>query len=99
MLKQRTYRSKAWLAAVRLIEDCVHCGTHGTQAAHRNKGKGMAVKSSDALTAALCPFCHRDLDQGSSLSHEERRTLMDEAILATIDELARRGLIGPIGPK
>lgn len=39
---------------------CQHCGREGcTQAAHRNESKGMGMKVSDALLAALCVDCHR----------------------------------------
>lgn len=91
-LKQPTYRSEKWLRAVASIE-CVHCMKEGTQAAHRNQGKGMSIKTDDCLTASLCPEAHAMIDQGSSLTREERRGLMDQWILATIVQLARRGLI------
>lgn len=92
--KQAAHRSPRWLRAVATLP-CVLCGAHGTQAAHRNLGKALGLKTDDAWTAALCPPCHRDIDSGRELSREERRTLMDEAILLTLQQLARRGLIGP----
>jgi hypothetical protein len=94
-MKQITYRSKAWLAAVASLP-CVLCGREGeTQAAHRNQGKGMGLKTDDCLTAALCQGCHADIDQGKAWSRTERRERLDGAILMTLAELARRGLIGP----
>ncbi len=89
------YRSKNWLAAVGQIERCVLCGTWGTQVAHRNELKGMGLKTDDCATAALCPECHHEIDNGSHLKKEERRRLMDKAIVLTVIELARRGLIIP----
>lgn len=95
MLRQRQqpYRSRAWLAAVHQIENCVLCGAYGVQAAHRNQGKGMSQKTDDCLTAALCPACHHEIDNGSRLSREERRALLDKAVCDTIAQLARMGLI------
>ncbi|ECE6270470.1 hypothetical protein LHS21_000548 [Salmonella enterica subsp. enterica serovar Newport] len=89
------YRSKNWLAAVGQIEHCVLCGRWGTQVAHRNELKGMGVKTDDCATAALCPECHYEIDNGCHLEKEERRRLMNKAIVLTVIELARRGLIIP----
>ncbi|ECY1974387.1 hypothetical protein F6725_24460, partial [Salmonella enterica] len=90
-----TYRSIKWLAAVGQIEQCVLCGRWGIQVAHRNELKGMGLKTDDCATAALCPECHHEIDNGSHLEKEERRRLMDKAIVLTVIELARRGLITP----
>ncbi|MCF1264249.1 hypothetical protein LH673_02410 [Morganella morganii] len=89
------YRSKKWLAAVAQIECCVLCGRYGTQVAHRNEGKGMGLKVDDSLTAALCPQCHHNIDNGGSMNRIERRQEMDRAIILTIRELARRELVAP----
>lgn len=89
------YRSKKWLAAVAQIECCVLCGRYGTQVAHRNEGKGMGLKVDDSLTAALCPQCHHNIDNGGSMSRIERQQEMDRAIILTIRELARRELVAP----
>lgn len=89
------YRSKKWLAAVAQIECCVLCGRYGTQVAHRNEGKGMGLKVDDSLTAALCPQCHHNIDNGGSMSRIERRQEMDRAIILTIRELTRRELVVP----
>ncbi|EBA1163869.1 hypothetical protein FHA84_19450 [Salmonella enterica subsp. enterica] len=93
------YRSKKWLAAVGQIEQCVLCGRWGIQVAHRNELKGMGLKNDDCATAALCPECHHEIDNGSHLEKEERRRLMDKAIVLTVIELARRGLITPVAMK
>ena len=89
-LKQEMHKSEKWRRAVADL-DCVACGSSGTQAAHRNEGKGMGMKVDDCLTAALCPDCHRAIDQGKLLNREERRSLMDSYILKTLVQLARRG--------
>lgn len=96
MLKQKTFRSKKWLAAVGSIEYCVLCGDWGIQVAHRNEGKGMGLKADDSLTAALCIPCHNSIDNGKNLTREERRQLMDRAIVLTIKEITRRGLVEAI---
>ena len=45
--KEPTHRSTAWLKAVASLP-CVLCYREGmTQAAHRNEGKGMALKTHD----------------------------------------------------
>lgn len=95
MLRQRqpVYRSSKWLAAVRKIETCVICGAYGVQAAHINESKGMGMKTHDVWTAALCPACHHELDNGHKLTREERRETLRKAVLDTIALLARRGLI------
>ncbi|MFI7783495.1 hypothetical protein EN46_06835 [Citrobacter amalonaticus] len=95
-MKVGCYRSKKWLAAVGQIEQCVLCGRWGIQVAHRNELKGMGLKTDDCATAALCPECHHDIDNGSHLEKEERRHLMDKAVVLTVIEIARRGLIAPV---
>ena len=95
MPKAARHESTPWRRAVATLP-CQLCGREGeTQCAHRNEGKGMGRKIDDAWTAALCAACHREIDQGSSLTREERRERLDSAILMTIRELARRGLIRP----
>lgn len=91
--KPQTFRSEAWLRAVRSIP-CVHCGAVQVQAAHRNEDKSMSSKTDDALAASLCPSEHARIDQGRDLSRDERRALMDRYIVLTLRELVRRGLVG-----
>lgn len=94
--RQARYRSEKWLAAVRSIESCVLCHRYGVQAAHRNQGKGMSQKVDDCLTAAICPECHHEIDNGKELTRDERRARLDHAICLTVAELARRGMIRPV---
>lgn len=96
MLKQKTYRNKKWLAAVGQIEQCVLCGNWGIQVAHRNESKGMGMTADDRATAALCVECHHEIDNGKALSRDERRQLMDRAIVLTLIQIARRGLVVPL---
>jgi hypothetical protein len=37
--------------------------------------------------------CHTEIDQGRDMSKQERREAMDVAILMTLRELARQGLV------
>lgn len=95
LMKQPAYRSEEWLAAVRQIECCVRCGAYGTEPAHRNLGKGFGIKVDDCATAALCRSCHHEIDNGKAMDREERRSALDSAIVKTVIELARRGLVVP----
>lgn len=70
---------------------CVHCGSIDVQAAHRNQGKGMGLKVSDGLIAALCWREHARIDQGRDLSRDERRALMDAYIRRTFRRAEMRG--------
>lgn len=91
--KDTPFRSDAWLKAVRSL-CCMRCFREGmTQAAHRNQGKSMAMKTDDSLTAALCVTCHAEIDSGPGMTRAERREAMDVAILMTLRALARKGLV------
>ncbi|MGH7744816.1 MAG: hypothetical protein ACREQ5_08380 [Candidatus Dormibacteria bacterium] len=46
---------KRWFAAVADLGQCVLCGAHGVQVAHRNQGRGIGQKAPAHRTAALCP--------------------------------------------
>ena len=92
-LKQPTFRSEAWRRAVASLP-CVCCMKDGpSQAAHRNEGKGMSLKVSDALTVPLCPECHSEFDQGRKWGKIEKREMFDSWLILTIDKLAREGLV------
>lgn len=91
VLKDNRHESEPWRRAVAALP-CVLCQREGeTQAAHRNEGKGMGLKTDDALTAALCQTCHSEIDQGKTMTRDERRQRLDVAILLTIRALARTG--------
>lgn len=82
---------KRWFAAVASLDACVLCGRYGVQVAHRNQGRGMGQKSPAHMTAALCPACHHEIDNGRDMSQSERRAAMDRAIVITHDRLLRAG--------
>ena len=89
MLRQRqpAFRSEKFRRLVASLP-CQHCGVDGrTQAAHRNEGKGMGLKTSDALVAALCVECHAELDNGKRLSRPERQDMWNRAYINTIQAL------------
>ena len=91
VLKDNRHESEAWRRAVAALP-CVLCGRQGeTQCAHRNEGKGMGLKTDDALSAAICAICHSEIDQGKTMTRDERRQRLDVAILLTIRALARAG--------
>jgi hypothetical protein len=92
--KDSKHESEAWRRAVASLP-CQLCGKEGeTQCAHRNEGgKGMGYKNDDVWSAGLCVTCHSEIDQGRDLSREERRARLDKAILLTVRELARRGIL------
>lgn len=61
-MKQRTPRSRAYLAWLRL-RNCAVCGSTGpSEAAHvrRGNGGGVALKPSDFRAVPLCHGCHAD---------------------------------------
>jgi len=94
MMKLKPYRNRKWLSAIHEIEACVLCGAWGVQAAHSNQDRGMGQKASDSLCAAICPECHTEIDNGRHLTQEQRRARLDRAIVLTLDQLTRRGLVG-----
>jgi hypothetical protein len=82
------YRNKDLLEIVRQ-SPCQACGrVDGTVvAAHSNQlrdGKGRGLKAHDYRIAAMCFSCHNNLDQGNTMSTEERVEMWDEAHRKTI---------------
>ncbi len=90
--KEVRFESEAWRRAVASLP-CVLCGKVGeTQAAHANRhGKGAMRKADDSLVAACCVACHHELDQGKTMTRDERRAELDRAIVLTVKALARAG--------
>ena len=75
-----TYRSKRWLKAVASLP-CVICGVEQrTQAAHRNEGKGMGIKTDVREGWAGCPECHHLVGTSGTLPKPTRRAV--EILLA-----------------
>jgi len=86
-----TVGDRKWYAAVASLESCVLCGRFGVQVSHCNQGRGMSQKSPPYETAALCPECHHEIDNGKELSQLERRAMHDAAIRKTHSALIRSG--------
>lgn len=89
------YRSQYLLEVVR-ESACQHCGKQdGTVcAAHSNQqrdGKGTGIKAHDYRIAALCHSCHYKLDQGNSLTKDERREMWEDAHRKTVGWLFESG--------
>ena len=91
------YRNKKLLEVVRQ-SPCQNCDAEdGTVcAAHSNwaeDGKGMGIKAHDYKIAALCFRCHSALDQGKTMSKDERREMWQNAHQRTIAWLFTSGKI------
>ncbi len=91
------FRSERLLRACRDLP-CQHCGRDdGTVvAAHSNQlrdGKGRSLKAHDYRVASLCFQCHAELDQGSSLSREQRIEMWENAHRATLGLLIERHVL------
>jgi hypothetical protein len=89
------FRSKKLLESLRDCP-CALCGAEdGTVvAAHRNEGKSMGMKVSDALVAPLCFSCHRDLDQGKDLTREQRREMWNQAYINGMQYMIENKILG-----
>jgi len=92
-MKNTPFRSEKWRNAVMSLDFCVRCGAYGVQVAHRNEGKGMGMKVSDCLSAALCPACHTEIDHGKGMTKEERRAELNAAIVKTVEVLVSHGKV------
>lgn len=71
-----TYRNKKLLQLAKDCPTCMFCGkpNDGTiVACHRNEGKAMGKKVTDAWIAYGCYDCHHELDNGKDMTREERR--------------------------
>jgi hypothetical protein len=89
------YRNEKLLKLLRQ-SPCQYCGCQdGTVvAAHSNQlrdGKGRGIKAHDYRVAALCYRHHMEIDQGRSMSKEERIQFWDEAHRKTIGWLFENG--------
>jgi hypothetical protein len=54
----------------------------------------MGIKAPDCASAALCQEHHYEIDNGKDLTREERRAMMDRAIVLTLIELVNLGKVG-----
>lgn len=60
---------------------------HSNQAAH---GKGGAMKAHDCYFVPACRACHREIDQGRTMSREEKFAVWTEAFWRFLPDLMRR---------
>jgi hypothetical protein len=91
------WRSNKLLASIRDCA-CQRCGAQdGTVvAAHSNQlrdGKGKSIKAHDYRIAALCYRCHTEIDQGSTMTKQERIDAWEEAHRGTIGWLFQQGIL------
>lgn len=88
--KHKYIRSKKLLEAARQIP-CQNCYIEdGTVvAAHTNWGSGKAMgrKADDNMIASLCFSCHASIDQGSTLTREQRQDIWQMAHRKTVQRL------------
>lgn len=71
---------------------CASCKTEGqSQAAHRNEGKGGAIKACDSQIFPMCHHCHTLLDQSGKLKKGIRRAFEKRLVDETRSELQARG--------
>jgi hypothetical protein len=94
ILKESAFRSENWRRAVASLP-CCRCFKEGpSQAAHVNhRGKGLGLKAPDCWTFPLCPECHREFDQGATMTKQEKRDMADEWVLWTVHALAKAGQV------
>lgn len=76
---------------------CEGYSGHGCEPAHANSaryGKGMSLKAHDVFHAAACHSCHVELDQGRTLSREERLDYWQRGFERTMLLYFRLGWVG-----
>lgn len=99
--KRPEIRSPKLLAAVRTLPCQITGRTDGVEPAHSNwsqHGKGKGIKADDNRVAALHRSLHRDIDQGSHLSAEQRQQLWWLAHQRTVRTLLDQGKWPPRVP-
>ena len=88
-----TAEEKRWQIAVKSLEFCVLCTRPRVQWSHSNQKRGKSQKAPPIESAAICPWCHHEIDNGTALSQAGRRALHDRAIVLTHTALWKRGLL------
>ena len=71
-------------------------GGQASEPAHSNQsrhGKGGSLKAHDCFWAAACHACHAELDQGRTMTREEKFECWQRAHERTVLALWQRGLI------
>jgi hypothetical protein len=76
-------------------ETCVACGCHSDTVvlAHRNEGKGGAIKSHDCWGLDLCINCHTTYDTGKTMTRDEKRAWFNEHYPAQVLRWIRKGVL------
>jgi hypothetical protein len=98
-MEMRVNRNRSLLNLAHHVHECTNCGEYvpsGCEPAHANWsefGKGAMVKANDHWHAALCHRCHAELDQGMTLTREERKSLWQRAHIKTMDLYWHKGWI------
>jgi hypothetical protein len=94
--KPTKFRSQKLLDAAE-GQACVLCGTKDTTvSAHANAveyGKGTSTKADDCLVAWLCAEHHRQIDDNSPLSKEERWEQWHRAFARTVVQWFKQGIV------
>lgn len=101
------FRSRSLLDLAHRLHSCANCGAYsvdGLEPAHSNlpeHGKGVGLKAHDCFHAALCPSCHRWLDNQGGHRHdpsglyeptkEGKRAMFTRAMHITILDYHERG--------
>lgn len=94
-----TYRNRKLLDLAKQAPICFRCqrSNDGTVVmAHSNQirdGKGTGHKAADYRVAGLCRKCHMEIDNGQSMSREDRMSAWEEAHRATIGWMFDAGLV------
>lgn len=75
-------------------ESCIACSIRdGTVVlAHRNEGKGMALKVPDIFALDLCCVCHAEYDTGRSMTREEKRAWFNALYPKQVARWVAKGL-------
>lgn len=65
-------------------------------AAHSNlteHGHGMGIKSHDIFIAFCCSECHREIDQGNTLTRDEKRFYWTRGHVKTLLSMFEQGIL------
>lgn len=88
-----TAEERRWFAAMASLERCQLCKAPGQQVSHRDFGKGMGLKTPAYQTTYLCYDCHSALTDSKNFTRDEKRALMDRAIVNAYGHLIECGIL------
>lgn len=83
------FRSREWMDLCYLVGCYLQLpgiceGGDSAEPAHSNQpkhGKGGSIKAHDCFVVPACRACHREFDQGRTMSRDEKRERWDAAFL------------------